>query len=479
MRSSIVVFGCFVNCVWCVVVLSSNGNSERKPYHLSNVNYSQKTAKAAGDSANPKLDTELIVLPINPDHFHADQVMARLTAGLNSAAVSPLYDYSVYLGKPFVFNYTKALNDAIEQAKNEVLETNYNLDESKFAGAYDQPQRNDVQRFNVAEPLKPSALQVELFGTDKQGPRAEKLVRQPVVFPTAAANTLPIGLAFFDSLREQNNRPYSEAFAAPAFTFGVALNKPLSKPITTELPTTAAASVEQSDEQNDWIPLDQDIAVDSFEYNYNRNGELVSTSAEQDVAQEPDTNNKGNYEYRVIKTFSDSYGTKPAMKHSKHSQEIKKTTDKPHVFEHKKSYTHKRRNSQTTPAPADTSTSTPRSHFLYNDEVYHPYESRNILVVVDGKSEAAQHTSRSTRKRRQLDLPEGLLTFPQRHRPLSYRRQPSDDVESFNPNPTPKPMKPAPKKPKKANKPKKPVNPANQNNPKATTAPPVELRYFQ
>lgn len=492
MRSSIVVLGLFVNCVCCGVVSSSNGNSERNSYHLRNVNYRNKTAQTTDAASDPNLDTELIVLPINAEHIHADQVMARLTATSTPATVDPLFDYSVYLGKPFVFDYTKALKDAIEQAKRDVLESNYNLDESTFAGADDLPQRNDAPRF---KPIQPSALQVELFGTDGQGPRSEKLVRHPVSFSTAGANTLPIGLAFFDALREQNNRPYSEAFAAPAFAFSAALNQPT----TTPMPTTTAAPVEHSellyevredaellDNNTDWI--NQDTPVDSYEYNYNKDVEPIETSTELDkhrqaaLQLEPhntDTNNEGNYEYHVIKTFSDTYGTKPVVKHNKFSrikviQENKVTTDKPHAFERKKPYTQKRRNSQTTPAPAVASTSTPRSNYLFNGEVYHPDESKKLLIVVDGKSEATQHTIRSSRKRRQLDLPGGFLSFPQRHRPLSYRRQQSDDVESITTKPATTPMKPAPKKPKKTNKPKKPTTPA-----KATTAPPVELRYFQ
>lgn len=517
-----------VNCcvLWCCCFVSSTARAVSKSstsYHHRNIKpeppyrlrSDQNASATAFDSVaiNPKNDAEIVLSPPNDQsHHHLDKHMERLvTTTAFDTSYAPerttdplLYDYSAYLGQPFVFDYTKALNEAVQHAKHDVIESNYNLDESVFADERDSSSTDPpvtMQLFTAAEPLKPSSLQQELFGVGDNGqaPRSEKLTRRPpMMFPTASAGTLPIGLAFFQALREQNNRPYSEAFAVPARTFAAlyattTMATPSVTPKTVALADDSFYQVRETPEtvENHTADYSPEYEINT---SHNHSSEqfvrpddesglsqmnMESNRANQQQTYD-NTPNHENYEIRVIRTYS----SKPASKHisrEKLLHENKIATEKPRAFERKKKayVPRKKLNSQTTPAPSLISNERRRqpkqSRYVFDNEYYHPDAGRELHIIVP---EAEQPTQIFTRVRRQLESPGGPLVFDW-YRPQQYQLF-KDDVElidkmpkqSRNPAPA---SRPKPKKPKSRRN--KPNNMKDSTG--STATPPVELRYFQ
>lgn len=481
--------------------VSPSSNSHHHRNIQTKLPYDRNASETAFDSVtiDQKNDSEVIPSATIVQSHHMDKHMARLVmqnAYDNSLVPGRdndllLFDYSAYLGKPFVFDYAKALSEAVQQAKHDVIESNYNLDESVFAYTV-QPSSEDPsaskQLFTAAGPMEPSALQLELFGgTDSgQAPRSEKLKRQPpIMFPTAATvGTLPIGLAFFEALREQNNRPYSQAFAVPSRTFAALYAATTTEKPSVEPTTVTAASVQPMDslyQVRETLESVDNYAADvepEFEFNtsqnhssrqfvapYDASGLTKITMQSYQSQNEVHSPNDENYEIRVIKTFS----SKPTSEHSsrvKLLHENKVTTEKPRAFERKKiAYVQRQKlNSQTTPAPSsgtERRRAQKKSRYVFNGEYYHPDASRKLHIVVPM---AEQPTQMLVRVRRQLKSNERPQIYDS-YRPQQYQLF-KDDVELIGKKPT-RSRKPA----------RNPVRPTLI--PGSTSAPPVELRYFQ
>lgn len=251
---------------------TSSNNTRRYYFHqVRHGNTRSNRTNVSSEEHNPKRDAEIIGEPATPskmserlgsfDVSTAASTIKPSTIPSPTDFSNPLLDFSVYLSKPFVFDYRKALSEAVEKAKIEVRESNFNLDESRFEFS------DDIRNpYSLSEPLKPDDLQVELFGPDaNRATRSEKLIKKPApdrttttavpprrpavlsvaallgtqrrssrwerlprppttptTTPTTSATlssttSLPIGFAFFEALRDRNNsRPYSEAFSSPA-----------------------------------------------------------------------------------------------------------------------------------------------------------------------------------------------------------------------------------------------------------------------
>lgn len=532
-------------CVACLVLLvliidvvhtitvkseseSHTQGSKYKSLKLKNINPHQTLSNISNvppynsteyPEENP--DAEQIFLPLDGRHIHSDKVLERLAATnapslMGTTFDEALLDFSAYLTKPFVFDYSKALNDAVEQAKSEVISTNYNLDDSKFEGA------NLEQSESQEHESKPTENYFTETLSDAQtndGPRTEKLVRNLSSGESSSAfnfdeTKLPLGFAFFEALREQNNRPYFQAFAQTtprAQAYELTTQKPaVATTIQKEESFETTTTDYSNDKEVDLVTVNptsfyrrrNSEKSDDYENKYfdsegsknekvkpyfrgfisdNSNHDSPESSAEdQDHSSyqsEDDSNHskeesqeaeeEPKYEYKVTNTKS--YGTKPGMKFNKYSrlkllQQQKPSTKAKPAKLNKKDRSPKKSNSVasatinysiTHDPPKKASLSNRGSaRFLYDDEVYHPSESREFRIVVTpppadlSDAASAQHL---------------LLQAPPRFGQFKPSRQ--LDVDTFKPITTkpvvaPRPTQPAARKP-------------------SMQKPPQEMRYFQ
>lgn len=440
-------------------------------------------------------------IEVNPDseqiahngrNLDSDRVLERLTLStprstLGASFDEALLDFSAYLTKPFVFDYSKALSEAVEQAKSEVLSTNYNLDASKFEGSDLQPfESHDL---NTDESPRASNETIHFDGS-QSAPRAEKLVRNPssdesTIYRNFDETKLPLGFAFFEALREQNNRPYFEAFARTTTQLPFI-------PSPTELPTTDALNSDgpstfyrrrnakkTSEFENENYNTEEDQENPNFSgFTHDNSAETSDHDSykfdddfnpyykeSEETTEEP--------KYTITNTNTNTYGAKPGMKFNRYSrvkliQENKPITkDKPTGFE-KKNYSPKRRNSQTSstnnlPVKITLPKQSKRKSgsvapYLYNDEVYHPNESNEFRIVV----------TPSPAGKSSVDDLEGAASDHQPWRQVAPRfgqlnRPRPQDVEHVRPVTTKRPVS---EKSPPARKP-------------SQQKPPEEMRYFQ
>lgn len=351
-------------------------------------------------------DSEQISLPNNRNNNNSDKVLERLILNTTQNNLGPnfdevLLDFSAYLTKPFVFDYTKALNEAVEQAKNEVLTTNYHLHESKFEGS----------NLNLLEDRKTNTESTPNRFTEtshenipETGPRAEKLVRQLIpdettIYRNFDETKLPLGFAFFEALREQNNRPYFEAFAqtttqAPIIPTTTAL--PPTEAIVTDGPSSfyrRRNSKKTFEFENDKYENqdENDENPDFARYTHDNSAE---TSSDHDAYHFDDTFNPYYNEeseetteepkITITNTDTNSYGSKPGMKFNRYSR-LKLIQEQKPITKVKP----KRRTSSTNNSPVKislhkkpTRKSINISPYLYDNESYHPNESKEFLIVV-------------------------------------------------------------------------------------------------
>lgn len=468
-------------------ILLKNANPNLVVFNITSAPYQNITDKI---EINP--DSEPISLTHKERIGNTDKVLERLTNTtprnlLGTSFDEALLDFSAYLTKPFVFDYSKALNEAVEHAKNDVLSTNYNLDASTFEGSDLYPIENHKP---VSEPPPPQYNETISFDDSSSGPRAEKLVRQPEseessIYRNFDETKLPLGFAFFEALREQNNRPYFEAFARTTTQVPFI-------PSTTELPSTEAIATtrpstsfrrrnakktsefgkERYNNENDqetpsfteYNNSDESSDHDSYKFDENYNPYYQES---EEVTEGP--------KYTVTNTDTNTYGSKPGMKFNRYSrlkliqQQKPITKAKPTGFA-KKNYSPKRQISQTsstnnlpvkvTLTKHSNRKSSSAAPYLYDDEVYHPNESKEFLIVVTTKpppSEDQESAASAQQAWRQVAPQFASLNQP---RP--------QDIEHVHPVTTRKPI-PVPR-PSKSPPPAR--KPSQQK-------PPEEMRFFQ
>lgn len=429
---------------------------------------------------------------------HSDKVLERLTlttpqSFLGTSFDNALLDFSAYLTKPFVFDYNKALDDAIEQARSEVLSTNYNLDAAKFEGSEIEDSTE-----TKSEPLQPNRFS-ETISLDfhDSAPRAEQLVRHLPIEETTHSSfdetKLPLGFAFFDALREQNNRPYFEAFAQTTTQRPFTPTVPVARPNATEVPTTDAVVTVHPSSFYRRRNSEKSSDFDKQSYNSDEKQDQpffeAITNDHSDESAESDSNQFGEYDhkpykeseeqqpsYTITNTDTNSYGAKPGMKFNRYSrlkliqQQKPITKSKPTAFI-KKNHSPKRRNSQTASTNySAVKIASPKSKrkpnniakYLYDDEIYHPSESKEFLIVVT--------TPPSITAAKDLvgaaSAQQSWRQIPPRFAALNRPRP--QDIEYVHPV-TSRPETPSLPRPAKAPPARKP----------SQQKPPEEMRYFQ